>query len=105
MPGGDKTPVPVDEGRAIYLGRRAGFYELEAGQDDARATSGFAANLVDATESDIEPVKELKVGDVVAGEVTGFSVGVRREVWGYLIALVVAISAIEWLLYHRRVTV
>lgn len=104
-PAGAQVPVPVDEGRAVFLGRRSGFYELAAGPEGARTTSGFAANLVDATESDVEPVKELKVGDVVAGEVTGFTVGVRREMWGYLLAVVVAVSAIEWLLYHRRVTV
>jgi hypothetical protein len=104
-PGGAALPVPVQQDRAVFLGRRAGFYELAAGPDGARTTSGFAANLVDAAESDVEPVKELKVGDVVAGEVSGFTVGVRREVWGYLLAAVVAVSAIEWLLYHRRVTV
>jgi hypothetical protein len=105
LPGGAKTPVPVDEGRAIFLGRRSGFYELETGEDGSKTTSGFAANLVDAAESDIEPAMELAVGDVKASEPTGFSVGVRREMWGYLLALVVAVSAIEWLLYHRRVTV
>lgn len=104
-PAGAQVPVPVDEGRAVFLGRRSGFYELAAGPEGARTTSGFAANLVDPIESDVEPVKELKVGEVVAGEVTGFTVGVRREMWGYLLAVVVAVSAIEWLLYHRRVTV
>jgi hypothetical protein len=104
-PGGAQVPVPVDEGRAVYLGRRAGFYELASGPEGSRTTAGFAANLVDAAESDVEPVKELKVGEIVAGEVSGFSVGVRREMWGYLLAVVVAVSALEWLLYHRRVTV
>ena len=30
---------------------------------------------------------------------------VRNEIWIYLLAVVIAVSAIEWLTYHRRVTV
>jgi hypothetical protein len=45
------------------------------------------------------------VDSKAAGEVAGFTVGVRRELWIYLLALVVLLSTIEWLTYHRRLTV
>ncbi|MBL8743941.1 MAG: hypothetical protein JNK04_22690, partial [Myxococcales bacterium] len=73
--------------------------------DDAPYQTEFAANLADPFESTIAPKKELTIGDKSAGEVSGFSVGVRREIWAYLLLAVVAISAIEWLTYHRRITV
>ncbi len=65
----------------------------------------FAGNMVDLDESRVAPVAELRVGDRQAGAVSGFSVGVRRELWIYFLAAVLAITALEWLSYHRRVTV
>jgi len=65
----------------------------------------LAAILVDPTECDIKPVPELVVAGKTAGAVGEFKVGVRREIWIYLLAAVLAVTAIEWLTYHRRVTV
>jgi len=108
----DEAPrsIPVDDGRAVFMGQRAGFYTLKSG-DAASPTQGetykteFAANLVDPLESNILPRPELQVGETKAGTVEDFSVGVRRELWAYLLLAVIAISAIEWLTFHRRVTV
>ncbi len=49
MPDGSAQPVPVHEGRAVLLGERAGFYELEdeSGEGGARPVA-FAANFLDA---------------------------------------------------------
>jgi hypothetical protein len=104
LPDGDKRTVPVKDGRAVFLGQHAGFYKLSTGPgpDD---TSMFAANLSDVTESTITPVKELKVDGKPAGEVGEFKIGVRRELWVYLLAAVLLVTALEWLTYHRRVTV
>lgn len=104
-PDGTERVVPVKDGRAIFLGQQAGFYKLRTGAEGAEEESMFAANLSDPLESAIAPVPELKVGDQTAGEVGGFAVGVRREIWLWLLLGVVAISAIEWLTYHRRITV
>jgi hypothetical protein len=109
QPGGDPSKdadwrqVPVEDGRAVFLGEHAGFYTLRT--EDKTYETMFAANLSDPVESDIEPVKELKVGKSDAGEPSGFTVGVRREFWIYLLIAVIGISAIEWLTFHRRVTV
>ena len=104
-PDGTKRVVPIKDGRAVFLGQQAGFYELTAGPSDAEETTMFAANLSDPAESTIVPMAELKVGETAAGAVGGFNLGVRREIWIYLLAAVLIITAIEWLTYHRRVTV
>jgi von Willebrand factor type A domain len=119
----DKSEVfiPVHEGRAVYLGERAGFYELsgssEAAAQDAvvdpatttsqapSTSTAFAANLLDADESTIEPAKELVVDGKKAGTLSGFQIGVRREIWIYLLLAALLLTAVEWITYHRRITV
>ena len=103
LEGPDKVPhdLPVSDGRAVVLGQTAGFYKLTAGAVE----TAFAANLSDALESTIGPTDKLVIDGKTAGETSGFKVGVRREVWIYLLAAAVILSTIEWLTYHRRVTV
>lgn len=107
MPGGRTVEVPVREGRAVFLGERAGLYELSArGAAGAPGSvTSFAANLLDATESQIAPVRALSVDGKAAGRLEGFRAGVRREVWIYLLIAAVLLTAIEWATYHRRITV
>jgi hypothetical protein len=124
-PGGSEIFVPVHEGRAVYLGEKAGFYELSGAEGlDASlggagafagststtggptATSGsFAANLLDADESAIESARELVVDGKKAGALSAFQIGVRREIWIYLLLAALLLTAIEWITYHRRITV
>jgi Ca-activated chloride channel homolog len=113
-PVGAEMLVPVHEGRAVYMGARAGFYELTGddsatpeapSKDGAQVKTAFAANLLDADESNIEPVKELVVDGQKASELGGFHVGVRREIWIYLLLAAILLTAVEWITYHRRVTV
>lgn len=119
-PAGGELSVPVHEGRAVYLGEHAGFYELRAvttaaavGAAPAPAAEGaganpvtaFAANLLDESESAIEPAKELVVDGRKAGALGGFQIGVRRELWIYLLLGAILLTAIEWATYHRRITV
>ncbi len=118
-PDGTTVDVPVHEGRAVYLGDRAGFYDVSAiaiaaatptptaspTQPGPGARTSFAANLLDATESRIAPQETLTVDGKPAGKLEGFHVGVRREVWIYLLVLAILLTAIEWATYHRRITV
>lgn len=140
VPSGGELLVPVHEGRAVYLGEHAGFYELVGAEGadpagiaalDARGgavpdgrdapepspkenvasggppatTTAFAANLLDAEESSIEPAKELVVHGKKAGTIVGFQIGVRREIWIYLLIAAIVLTAVEWVTYHRRITV
>ena len=107
VPGGAAQPVPVHEGRAVYLGQRAGFYDLAvAGAGNVPAsTVRFAANLLDEAESTIGPQEKLVVDGKEAGAVSAFHVGVRREIWIYLLFIAIALTVLEWITYHRRITV
>ena len=102
LPDGSDQVVPVKDGRAVLQGQQAGIYKLVFG--DAEETS-FAANLSDLAESNVAPVAELSVGGKEAAAVSGFEVGVRRELWIYLLFAVLLVTAMEWLTYHRRLTV
>ena len=76
-PGGESVSVPVHEGRAVFLGEHAGFYQLTAGAAEppvnARgekaeasanpAVTTFAANLLDAAESAIAPGRDKLLVD------------------------------------------
>jgi hypothetical protein len=113
MPDGSTQAVAVHEGRAVFLGEHAGFYELSpaGGTTGAEASDpnggrvAFAANLLDADETAIAPQDRVVVDGKDAGEVTGFHFGVRREIWVYLLLAVALLTALEWATYHRRVTV
>ncbi|WP_437775578.1 vWA domain-containing protein [Sorangium sp. So ce1097] len=105
QPDGTKRTVPIQDGRAVFLGQHAGFYTLRVGAPGAQEESMFAANLSAPQESAIAPVAELKVDGRGAGAVGEFKIGVRRELWVYLLAAVLLVTAIEWFTYHRRVTV
>jgi hypothetical protein len=105
LPDGSKRTVPVKEGRAVFLGQLAGFYKLTTGTNGGAETTMFAANLADPQESAIAPAEKLEVDGRPAGGVVGFTIGVRRELWVYLLAAVLVLTALEWLTYHRRVTV
>jgi Ca-activated chloride channel homolog len=103
-PGGAKQAVPVSDGRAVFRGELAGFYKLTGGADDA-VLGEFAANLSDLDESRIAPAKELLVAGKKASAVSVAAVSLRSDVWIYLLLAVIAVSLIEWITYHRRVTV
>ncbi|EYF08979.1 vWA domain-containing protein [Chondromyces apiculatus] len=105
LPDGSTRSVPIKDGRAVFLGQQAGFYTLAVGAPGSEEKSMFAANLSSAAESAITPVPDLKVHGRAAGAVGEFKIGVRREIWVYLLAAVLLVTAIEWLTYHRRVTV
>ena len=68
-------------------------------------TAACAANLLDADESSIEAAKELVVDGKKAGTLSGFQIGVRREIWIYLLIAALLLTAVEWITYHRRITV
>jgi hypothetical protein len=105
LPGGVTRPLPVEDGRAVTFGERAGFYRLTSGSGDTRAVTEFAANLSDLDESRISPQKKLAVAGREAPPPSVGGGGVRREIWLWLLAAVLALSVVEWITYHRRVTV
>ncbi len=103
-PGGGKHVVPVSDGRAVFRGELAGFYKVTGGTDEA-VLGEFAANLSDLDESRIAPAKELTLAGKKASAVSIAAASLKSEVWIYLLLAVIAVSLIEWITYHRRVTV
>jgi hypothetical protein len=101
-PKGISHEVPVKEGRAAFFGEHAGFYEVSQGSGPPVL---FAANLGEPEESSIEPAKELKLSGAPLSGASGFTAGVRSELWVYLVLAAVLLSVFEWIAYHRRVTV
>jgi hypothetical protein len=104
-PAGTTRSVPVKEGRAVYFGDQAGFYQLTLPTEPEPTVTAFAANLIDLEESEIEPKAELSLGAHKAAPAPTFTPGVRREIWVYLLLAALAVSVLEWITYHRRVTV
>jgi hypothetical protein len=103
-PGGAKHAVPVSDGRAVFRGELAGFYKLSGGADDA-PLGEFAANLSDLEESRIAPQKELVLAGKKASAVSVATVSLKSDLWIYLLLAVACGSLVEWITYHRRVTV
>jgi hypothetical protein len=78
-----------------------GIYEV---QSSGKTVDRFAVNLFDPAESDIRPnpSPSIKVGDVeVKGETA--SEVTRKEIWKALALIGLAILALEWYIYNRRV--
>jgi hypothetical protein len=76
-----------------------GVYEVRTRGNSVRR---FAVNLFQATESDIRPRKEIKIGNVaVAGQAA--TVSARREMWRFLLLAGLAVLLVEWYIYGRRV--
>jgi hypothetical protein len=104
-PNGVKRRVPVQDGHAVSFGDEAGFYRLASVGDAQHPVSEFAANLSDLEESRIAPQKTLSIGGKAAPKPEVGTPGLRREIWIYLLAAVLLVSLVEWVTYHRRVTV
>lgn len=100
-PSGRRVRVPVMDGRAVFFGAEAGFHRVHAGD----AHTLVASNLSDATESACAPRATLSVGGVQAMAPGRGRTGLRREGWVLLVAAALAVLAVEWATYHRRVTV
>jgi hypothetical protein len=105
LPDGSEQLTPIKDGRAVFLGQQAGLYSLKASDTGDGEPTRFAANLSDPFESNIAPVAQLTIGDKTGGAVSGFEISVKRDIWIYLLAAVLLLTALEWLTYHRRVTV
>jgi hypothetical protein len=100
-PSGRRVSAPVYEGRAVYFGTEAGLHRFRAG-DERRL---IAANLSDPRESECAPQRTLTVSGARATPPQRGRVGVRRELWVYLLAGALLILLVEWWTYHRRITV
>lgn len=106
-PSGERRELLARGGYVAYPGREAGFHELvSAGPGGEQAPPVvLAANLSDPEESRIAPARELALGSVAAAPPEGFDARTSQPLWVYLLAVGLLLSVVEWITYHRRVTV
>lgn len=105
-PDGRHARAPVTDGQATFYGHSIGVHRLAARQDgNVIAALELAANLANPAESNIAPRERLTLGGVVLEEPAGFHATRRQSLWMYLALAVALLLCIEWLTYHRRITV
>ncbi|MDX2087958.1 MAG: VWA domain-containing protein [Kofleriaceae bacterium] len=103
------TRTPVIDGLATFYASKVGYYELEAkAEGKALARIELAANLASPTESDITPSSELTLGGANGKKLEApekFAISRSQKLWIYLILFAMALIVVEWVTYHRRITV
>ncbi len=102
-PDGSREEVAVRSSGQAYYGRtdRVGLYRAEG------ALSGrdlYAVSLCADSESEIAPRRTLVLGSApVSG--SSSAQNVMEPVWTWLLAAVLAVLALEWIVYNKRVFV
>jgi hypothetical protein len=101
------TRTPVIDGLATFYASRVGYYELaaKAPGGGVLAKVDLAANLASAEESDIAPSAVLTLGGRRLTAPEAFAVTRSQKLWIYLVVLVAGLLLVEWITYHRRITV
>ena len=96
---GDKNEVVFADTEQVGIYR----YRVDPKEDDKQAPRGFAVNLLDANESNIEPRAIIRIGNeqVAAGE----EKSQPREIWKWILLVAVVLLLTEWFVYHRRIAV
>ena len=106
-PDGNLTKTPVIDGLATFYANKVGYYDLTAKTTEGKALAQIelAANLASTTESDIAPSAELSLGGKKLEPPEKFAISHSRKIWIYLLFLAMALIVMEWVTYHRRITV
>ena len=89
-------------GKSAFTGTsELGVYQVRSG---SQTPQHFAVNLFAASESDIRPSPEIKIGRGTPVEAnTSAWDTTRRELWKWLLLVGLIVLAVEWYIYHRRV--
>jgi hypothetical protein len=101
-PDGATRPAPVVDGVATFYADQVGFYALAA---PGVAGLELAANLSSPAESAIAPVGKLALGGKELAAPEAFAVTRTRTLWAYLVLAALLLLVVEWVTYHRRITV
>lgn len=118
-PTGKRGQAPVVDGAVTLVAHRVGVHQLiayppstgaptagaPAPETPPLATLEVATNLASTTESQIEPAPDLALGGQTLAAPPAFAVSARRDLWLYVVLAVIALLALEWITYHRRITV
>jgi hypothetical protein len=104
---GVTAKTPVIDGLATFYASRVGYYELAAKgpKGEAMAQIELAANLSSPIESDIAPSTELTLGGKKLEAPEAFAISRSQKLWIYLVLFAMGLIFVEWITYHRRITV
>ncbi len=80
-----------------------GYYAVNFLSKDTTRAEYFAVNLFDPSESNIRPADSLQVGQTTLTPAAAGQTGLR-ELWPWLAGLALLVLLVEWLVYHRRVS-
>lgn len=106
-PDGNLTKTPVIDGLVTFYASKVGYYDLTAKTPEGKALAQIelAANLASTTESDIAPSTELTLGGKKLEAPEAFKITRSQKLWIYLVLLAMGLILVEWVTYHRRITV
>jgi hypothetical protein len=115
-PDGEVSRAPVVDGTAQFYGSQIGFHEIRAFAPTERgverdrdiaplAVREIAANLANPDESRIEPAAALLLGGKNLERPPEFQRTVQKSFWRWILLLVLFVLGVEWITYHRRITV
>lgn len=106
-PDGRETRTPVIEGLASFYGSQVGYYDVTAKDAEGKAMAqiALAANLASPDESDIAPSAELTLGGKKLTTPEAFEITRSQKLWWYFVLLAIGLVVLEWITYHRRITV
>jgi hypothetical protein len=112
-PSGDSQElIPSLDGRVVYGPiRERGVYRVQwtgpAAETDlaegSRVTRFYAANLLNADESDIRPADELGLADRVV-QARQSTAGRLLELWPFVVLGALAVMLLEWWVYNKKVS-
>jgi hypothetical protein len=106
-PDGSIMHTPVLDGLATFYGAHTGYYQLTAkdAHGSPLAKIELAANLASEAESDIAPSAELTLAGKKLAAPEAFAISHSQKLWIYALLLAAGLILLEWITYHRRVTV
>ncbi len=82
---------------------QVGVYEVREG-NSSQPTGRFAINLFDANESDLLPRTSVRLGHVEVKQGEAWQPA-RHDAWKWILLVALAVLAVEWYIYNRRVHV
>ena len=106
-PDGTTTKTSVIDGLATFYANHVGYYSLTPIGTDGKPLPGItlAANLASPSESNIAPSSKLTLAGKQLSEPEAFAITHSQKLWIYLVLLALGFIVLEWITYHRRITV
>jgi hypothetical protein len=92
--------VPSSGGVVLFSDtQRAGVYKIHGSNFDSQ----LAVNVLNGSESDLKVRDHTELARSGAGSASGPARRVRNDLWPVVASVALALLALEWLFFHRRI--